>query len=125
MEKLPVSIENQFKSIEIVCEIAKTPQEIANGLMGRKELSEDSGMIFIFSELTHNGFWMLNTFIPLSIAFFDRSGKILDIQDMQPLTIDSHTPPLPYIGALEMNQGWFVKNEIQKGDIIKINTQDI
>lgn len=118
MEKLPVLLKSSIKNIQILCEVAKNPKEIATGLMGRKTLADNEGMIFLFESPHQGSFWMLNTFIPLSIAFFDGNGKILDIQAMEPLTIDGHKPSLPYIGALEMNQGWFETNQIKIGDII-------
>lgn len=120
VEKLPVLIKTNNKTLEIICDVVKTPQEIAQGLMGRHSLSRDSGMLFLFTTPTKSNFWMLNTNIPLSIAFFDSEGKILDIQDMHPNTIDPHSPESEFIGALEMNQGWFTTNKIKPGNIINI-----
>ena len=65
---------------------------------------------------THSSFWMRNTLIPLSIAWFTRDGIIVDIQDMQPQTDDLHTPKAPHWYALEVNQGFFAQHGVQPGD---------
>lgn len=113
--KIPLYIKNK----EIRVEVAKTPEERANGLMGRKHLGEDEGMLFIFETEDYHGFWMKNTRIPLSIAFIDKEGRIVRITDMKPLTLESHSPPKPILYALEMERGWFQANDIKVGDIVR------
>ncbi len=106
---------------EIQVEVAKTPEERSHGLMERKHLNKDEGMLFIFESEDYHGFWMKNTFIPLSIAFIEKSGRIAWITDMKPLTLDSHVPPKPILYALEMNKGWFSSHGVKVGDIIRFS----
>lgn len=96
--------------------IADTPEERARGLMFRNELPEDQGMLFLFPGTANSGFWMRDTLVPLSIAFVEADGAIIDIQDMQPLSTEIHHAPAPYSFAVEANQGWFGKNGIAAGD---------
>lgn len=109
-------------SLEI--EIADTPERLSRGLMFRDHLPEQSGMLFIFNQLTSSGFWMFNTKIPLSIAFTDARGVILKILDMAPCQskkpeeCPTYSPQVPYRMALEVNQGWFKKNGVNEGDYI-------
>jgi uncharacterized membrane protein (UPF0127 family) len=97
-------------------EIADIPDELRFGLMFRESMPEDHGMLFVFQTDTTTGFWMQNTYIPLSVAFIDVTGKIVDIQDMEPLDETLHSPEGTYRYALEMNQGWFEDNGIEPGD---------
>jgi len=106
---------------EIWVEVAKTPEERSYGLMGRRYLGKDEGMLFIFETEDYHGFWMKNTFIPLSIAFIEKNGRIVWITDMKPLTLDSHVPPQPILYALEMNKGWFSSHRIKAGDVIRFS----
>ncbi len=110
-----------IKSKEIWVEVAKTPEETSNGLMGRKHLGKDEGMLFIFEVEDYHGFWMKNTLIPLSIAFIDKDGRIVKITDMKPLSLQTHAPPRRVIYALEMNKGWFSSNGIKAGDIVRFS----
>lgn len=96
-------------------ELARTPDERALGLMFRESLPWDTGMLFEFQQPSRAGFWMRNTSIPLSIAWLDRDGTIVDIQDMQPLSDEVHTPSAPYWYAIEANQGWFEANGVGVG----------
>ncbi|MER3602538.1 MAG: DUF192 domain-containing protein [Thermus sp.] len=99
-------------------EVADTPERQAQGLMFRTQLGEDEGMVFLFPVPTAGGFWMKNTRIPLSIAFFDRKGTILRILDMAPCKKDPcpvYYPGVLYQGALEVNQGWFARRGIREG----------
>ena len=109
------------KGKEIWVEVAKSPAERAKGLMERRQLGKDTGMLFIFEREDHHGFWMKNTLIPLSVAFMDREGKIAKITDMEPLTLETHDPPKPILHALEMNKGWFAENGIKVGDVIRFS----
>ena len=92
------------------------------GLMHRRMLPESRGMLFVFPNITYHGMWMMNTYIPLSVAFIDDEGVIINIEDMQPHTRDSHTAKKPARYALEMNLGWFQKRNIKPG--IKIEGLD-
>jgi uncharacterized membrane protein (UPF0127 family) len=101
--------------------VAKTPAERAKGLMGRKHLGQEGGMFFIFETEDYHAFWMKDTLIPLSIAFVDKSGLIVEIADMKPLSLDSHSPPKPVLYTLEMKKGWFSTNGIKVGDMIRFS----
>jgi uncharacterized membrane protein (UPF0127 family) len=78
-------------------------------------------MLFIFETEDYHGFWMKDTFVPLSIAFIDKDGRIVGITDMKPMTLDSHVPPRPILYALEMNKGWFSLHRIKVGDIVRFS----
>jgi uncharacterized membrane protein (UPF0127 family) len=77
-------------------------------------------MLFVWPEDTASGFWMKDTLIPLSIAFIDAGGKIVGIQDMQPLDETLHHSPSPYRYAVEANQGWFAERGIAVGDSVTL-----
>lgn len=118
-----VIIEGDEGPVIVTAEAADTPEEREVGLMFRDSLAEDRGMLFVFFEKTTSGFWMKNTRIPLSIAFFDRDGGIVDIVDMEPCEREPctvYTSDEPYVGALEVNQGFFDRNGIDVGDVIEI-----
>jgi len=115
--KIPIYIKNR----EIQVEVAKTPEERTQGLMGRKHLGKDEGMFFVFEREDYHGFWMKDTQMPLSIAFIDKGGQIVRIEDMKPLTLETHTPSQPILYALEMNKGWFSANGIKVGDILRFS----
>jgi uncharacterized membrane protein (UPF0127 family) len=117
----PLKIPIYIKSKEIWVEVAKTPEERTHGLMGRKHLGKDEGMLFVFEREDYHGFWMKDTQIPLSIAFIDKEGRIVRITDMNPLTLETHTPPQPILYALEMKKGWFSASGIKVGDIIRFS----
>lgn len=102
--------------VDVGVEIATTEQEREKGLMGRTALAEDHGMLFVFEREQPLNFWMKDTLIPLSIAFIDSSGRIVDIQDMQPLDTTSHRSAEPARYALEVNQGFFSDNGIEVGN---------
>ena len=104
------------KEIHLQVEIADTDQKRAQGLMHRKNLDTNSGMLFVFPREQYMNFWMKNTYIPLSIAFIDKHGTILEIQHMKPLddTI-FYTSKSKAIYALEVNRGWFNRNSINVG----------
>jgi uncharacterized membrane protein (UPF0127 family) len=106
---------------EIRVEVAQTPEERSYGLMGRKHLGKDEGMLFIFETEDYHGFWMKDTLVPLSIAFMGKDGRIVWITDMKPLTLDSHVPPKPILYALEMNKGWFASHGVKVGDVVRFS----
>ena len=100
-------------------EIADTPEERSVGLSGRPEIEPDTGMLFINPNQA-TGFWMKDTLAPLSIAFLARCGEILDIQDMEPQSLDLHNTDEEYLFGLEVPQGWFAANAIEPGDLVSI-----
>ncbi len=115
-----VVIGGEGEGVELTVELARTAGERSRGLMFREELAEDGGMLFIYVEDTEAGFWMKDTLIPLSIAFIAADGAILDIQDMEPLSEDTHRPSEAYRYALEVNQGWFREHGLGRGDRVEI-----
>lgn len=96
-------------------EIAATPHQRAKGLSGRPRLPADTGMLFIFERLLRPRFWMQDTTIPLTIAFIDDDGRIVEMRDMAPNTARLHAPEKPVRYALEMRQGWFSDRRISNG----------
>ena len=114
-EKLPL-IELRIGSHKIVAEVAATEPARTRGLMYRKEpLADDAGMLFVFKTSSFHSMWMRNTYIPLSVAFIDDAGIILNIADMKPLTTEPHTAAGFARYALGMNQGWFAARGIRAG----------
>ncbi|MEY8877919.1 MAG: DUF192 domain-containing protein [Leptothrix sp. (in: b-proteobacteria)] len=99
----------------INAEVAQTPAQREIGLMHRKTMPANEGMLFVFERREMACFWMRNTLLPLSIAFLDDDGEIVNIDDMAPQTETSHCPRVPVRYALEMNQGWFAKRGIKAG----------
>lgn len=97
-------------------EIAATPDERARGLMFREKLGRNDGMLFLFDEPAYHTIWMKNTLIPLSVAFLDGEGRILNIEDMQPRTLEPHVAQGPARFAIETNLGWFAERRIKPGD---------
>ena len=103
----------------IQAEVARTPQEHAIGLMWRKEMPTNHGMIFAFPKAGVQCFWMKNTLLPLSVAFIDDNGRVVNIDEMKPQTEDSHCSAEPVRFVLEMNSGWFQKRGIKAGSKIE------
>lgn len=103
----------------IQAEVAGTPATRSQGLMRRKSMAQGAGMLFLFDESAAHCMWMKNTLIPLSVAFIDERGQIVNIADMQPLDETSHCASRPARFALEMNQGWFKKRGIAAGRVIQ------
>lgn len=103
----------------IKAELASKETERQQGLMFRKKMGNNEGMVFLFDAPGNVCMWMKNTLIPLSVAFIDDSGKIVNIEDMQPQTTESHCAKKPVRYALEMNAGWFKQKNIKPGAIIK------
>jgi uncharacterized membrane protein (UPF0127 family) len=106
------------EKVRVRVEIADDEAELARGLMYRTALAEHRGMLFVFEEEQELSFWMKNTLIPLSIAFMDSEGRIVDIQDMKPLDDDppSYVSAEPAQYALEVNQGFFEERGVKVGD---------
>ncbi len=104
-------------------EIAETEKQRQRGLMFRKSLPAKAGMVFLFPSTRRGGFWMKNTLIPLSIAFYDARGRILRILDMKPCRADPcpvYDPHVAYRGALEVNAGAFRRFGVRAGDRIRL-----
>ncbi len=99
----------------IKAEVAANDPARQQGLMFRQSMGPNEGMVFIFDEPARICMWMKNTPLPLSVAFLDKEGRILNIEDMQPHTTESHCALKPARYALEMNQGWFQKKNILPG----------
>jgi uncharacterized protein len=97
-------------------EVAVSEPQHMQGLMYRQKLGRNDGMLFIFDEPAYQSMWMKNTLIPLSVAFIDSDGRILNILDMEPQTLDSHMAAGPAIYAIETNKGWFAEKKIKAGD---------
>jgi uncharacterized protein len=95
--------------------VAQTPEQLSTGLMFRKTMGTNDGMLFVFDEPSQQCFWMKNTLLPLSIAFIDDTGTVANIDDMKPQTLDSHCSTKPVRFVLEMNVGWFDKRGIKAG----------
>ena len=105
---------------QVEVEIADDTAEQRRGLMERTELAENAGMLFVFDREAPRSFWMRNTLIPLSIAYIASDGRIVDIQDMQPLDDTSHPSAEPAQYALEVNQGFFAERGIEVGNVVEI-----
>ena len=115
-------------TLELSVEIAETEAQRAQGLMERRSLPEDEGMVFLYDETqpASAGFYMFRTRIPLDIAFFDASGAIVRILTMQPCESPNpgvcriYQPGVGYRGALEVNAGWFERHGVAEGDRILV-----
>jgi uncharacterized membrane protein (UPF0127 family) len=99
----------------IRAEVVSDPGTRAQGLMHRKSMPQNAGMLFIFDEQAPHCMWMKNTLIPLSVAFIDDTGSIVNIADMEPHSEASHCATRPVRYALEMNRGWFAARGVQPG----------
>jgi uncharacterized membrane protein (UPF0127 family) len=99
----------------IRAEVAADMATRSRGLMFRKSLAPNAGMVFVFDEASQHCMWMKNTLIPLSVAFVDEAGIIINIEDMAPQTEDTHCAKRPARYALEMDRGWFASRGIKPG----------
>ena len=99
----------------IRAEVAADDATRARGLMYRESMATNAGMVFVFEQNAAHCMWMKNTLIPLSVAFIDEAGVILNIADMQPKSEQSHCAKKPARYALEMNKGWFAQRGIKPG----------
>jgi uncharacterized membrane protein (UPF0127 family) len=103
----------------IKAEVASNDTQRELGLMYRTQLGSSEGMVFVFGYKARQCMWMKNTLLPLSVAFIDEAGRILNIEDMLPQTLNEHCSNAPAAFALEMNLGWFQKHGIARGQTIK------
>ena len=110
-----------IKGYTLTVELATTPTARNCGLSNRLELPENHGMLFIYPNLRDRTFWMKDNYIPLSIAFLDESGRIINLQNMTPMQTEKRyysSQPVKY--ALEVNQGWYDAHEIEIGDTVEM-----
>lgn len=114
MVELPVG------EVTVFVEIADEPEERQTGLMHRESLPKDHGMLFVFPESRQRSFWMKNTSIPLSIAYINTHGEILEIHDMEPLSLDPVPSRYAAQYALEVSQGEFKRWNVKPGDVIDL-----
>ena len=103
----------------IRAELADSFAARMQGLMHRQSLGRNAGMLFVFEEAGIHCMWMKNTLIPLSVAFLDDAGAIINIADMQPHSEETHCAQRPARYALEMNRGWFAQRGIKPGFRLK------
>lgn len=108
------------KGIELVVEVANTQESRSQGLMFRRSMKENHGMLFVFDYESQVSFWMKNTRLPLSIAFIAADGTIRQIEDMEPESLSSVAAERNVLYALEVNQGWFRENGIEAGDMVNL-----
>lgn len=104
----------------ITAEVANDPRSRQMGLMFRQALAPNHGMLFVFESRATQCMWMRNTLIPLSVAFIDDDGRLINIKDMQPKDeLTQHCSRQPARYALEMTQGWFAQRKIGAGDLVR------
>lgn len=121
----PGTIELSVGDSRVYAEIASTPVQREQGLMFRKTMPDGLGMLFVFPQPQPLSFWMKNTYIPLSIAFMDADGVILNIEDMAPLDEQSRARSRgPAVYALEVNKGWFDARGIEPGQRVTFELPD-
>lgn len=96
-------------------QLAMTPEQRSTGLMYRREMPQQEGMLFVFEQPAPQCFWMKNTLLPLTAAFVADDGTITNLADMKPRSTESHCSTKPVRYVLEMNQGWFSKRGIKAG----------
>jgi uncharacterized membrane protein (UPF0127 family) len=100
-------------------EVAYTETTRSQGLMSRQSMNDNDGMLFVFPTAGHHSMWMMNTDIPLSVAFLDAKGVILNIEDMTPRTATAHSSAGAAKYAVEANLGWFSTRNIKAGERVK------
>lgn len=115
----------QMQRVELTAGFFRIDAEVAadqpnrmQGLMNRRSMAANQGMLFVFPSVERHCMWMRNTFLPLSVAFLDEQGRILNVEDMAPQTETSHCAAAPARFALEMNQGWFASKGFTTGQRI-------
>lgn len=100
---------------ELFAYVARTDEERAQGLMFRREMPDDEGMLFMCEQRAEQKFWMKDTPLPLSIAFLDEDGTIVKIEDLQPDSLEGCSSGQPVRWVLEVNQGWFGERGVATG----------
>ena len=114
--RFTITVGSKALSLEVALDDAHRCQ----GLMFRKQLGPDEGMLFVYPYEGTLSFWMKNTYAPLSITFIRADGWILQIEDMEPLDLVTHRSRMKAKYALEMPKGWFSRNNVKVGDTVKI-----
>jgi uncharacterized membrane protein (UPF0127 family) len=109
----------KIRGHEIRAELAHTEAARRQGLMYRERLAENGGMIFVYPVPEVTAMWMKNTRVPLSVAFIDAKGRILNIEDMTPFSEQAHASKGPAAYSLEVNRGWFARRGIKAGDRVE------
>ena len=105
---------------EVTAELALSLVEIQTGMMFRKEMGENEGMLFVFPRPHRTAFYMKNTYVPLTCAYIDAEGAIAELHDLEPLNqtpVEARTDNVQYV--LEMKRGWFEKNKIGVGTVLR------
>ncbi len=123
-ERFPLRITTAQGSAVLQVEIADTPGERAEGLMGRASLGADAGMAFLWGEPVEARFWMKDTLIPLQVAFWGADGGIVGLIEMTPCTADpcpTYGPDEAFVAAVEANTGWFTTHGVAVGDTVEID----
>ena len=122
-----LSIRTDDGTVSLDVEVADTPAERRTGLMGRESLSPNDGMVFVWEEPVVVTFWMKDTLIPLSIAFWDEGGRIISIIDMDPCTEDpcpTYGPDQSFVGAVEVARGAFERHGVVLGDTVELTVSN-
>ena len=117
MQKTSITIDGHTIHVEL----AKTPAEHTRGLMDRRELAQNHGMLFIYPLSYRASMWMKNTYLPLSVAFINDTRQIVHIADMQPQTTKIHRSPVTVRYALEVNLGWFETHNVTPGALMRFS----
>lgn len=116
----PATIKVDIGGKVFTLEVADTPALRQQGLMFRKEMAADHGMLFIFDKPDKHGFWMKNTYIPLDLIYLDATGKIVDIQPLKPLEEAAVYPAAEASFAIELNAGVAKEQKLAPGQVIKL-----
>jgi uncharacterized membrane protein (UPF0127 family) len=119
-----LSIRTTDGPVTLSVRTASTAEAKAQGLMGQTRLAENAGMVFVSDEPTDIPFWMKDTTIPLSVAFWNSRHEIVDMLDMSPCTSDPcplYRSSSPYVGAVEVNRGLFGDRGVRVGDRIELH----
>jgi hypothetical protein len=122
-----LSIQTSGGTVMLEVQVADTATERRTGLMGRESVDPYDGMAFVWDEPVQATFWMKDTRIPLSIAFWDDQGRIISILDMDPCTADpcpSYGPGEPFVGAVEVGRGTFAMRGVAVGDTVELAVAD-
>ena len=113
-----VLINSSGQRVEVQVEIADEREEQERGLRGRTELAEDAGMLFVFDREGRPNIWTKYTQIPISVAFINGQGNIVDIHDREPLDETPRPPAAPAKFVLMVNQGFFEERGVEVGDCL-------
>lgn len=118
VQAAPPLLKLSMGSGTLAAEVAATKSQRAQGLMHRASMPESRGMLFVYPAPASFCMWMKNTLIPLSVAFIDAQGQVINIADMTPHSEATHCAQRPATYALETNQGWFAQHGVSAGSQI-------